>query len=62
MKTPERHQWRRYGVFIVTFEQISHLFLALSSIVDFKYVFAWQVWSALRNFMKAPVDGTLLTH
>ena len=26
IKTPERHQWR-YGVFIVNFEHISHLFL-----------------------------------
>ena len=27
IKTPERHQWRRSGVFIATFEHISHLFL-----------------------------------
>ena len=27
MKTPEWHQWRRSGVFIVNFEHISHLFL-----------------------------------
>ena len=25
VKTPERHQWRRSGVFIVNFEHISHL-------------------------------------
>ena len=25
-KTPERRQWRRSGVFIVNFEQISHFF------------------------------------
>ena len=25
IKTPERHQWRRSGVFIVNFEHISHL-------------------------------------
>ena len=33
MKTPERRQWHRSGVFIVNFEQISHLlqlFLLLS--------------------------------
>ena len=28
IKTPERRQWRRSGVFIVNFEHISHLFLA----------------------------------
>ena len=27
IKTPERHQWRRYGVFIVNFEHISHFIL-----------------------------------
>ena len=27
IKTPERHQWRRYDVFIVNFESISHLVL-----------------------------------
>ena len=27
IKTPERHQRRRSGVFIVNFEHISHLFL-----------------------------------
>ena len=27
IKTPERRQWRRSGVFIVNFEQISHLVL-----------------------------------
>ena len=27
IKTPERHQWRRSGVFIVNFEHISHLVL-----------------------------------
>ena len=27
IKTPERRQWRRSGVFIVNFEHISHLFL-----------------------------------
>ena len=28
IKTPERRQWRRSGVFIVNFEHISHLVLA----------------------------------
>ena len=27
IKTPERRQWRRYGVFIINFEHISHFFL-----------------------------------
>ena len=27
IKTPERRQWRRYSVFIVNFEHISHLVL-----------------------------------
>ena len=27
IKTPERHQWRCLGVFIVNFEQISHIAL-----------------------------------
>ena len=27
LKTPERHHWRRSGVFIVNFEHISHLVL-----------------------------------
>ena len=29
IKTSERRQWRRYGVFIVNFEDISHLVLVL---------------------------------
>ena len=27
IKTPERHYWRRSGVFIVNFEHMSHLLL-----------------------------------
>ena len=27
IKTPERRPWHRFGVFIVNFEYISHLFL-----------------------------------
>ena len=27
MKTPERRQWRRSGIFIVNFEHILHYFL-----------------------------------
>ena len=29
IKTPERHQWRRVGVFIDNFEHISHLVIVL---------------------------------
>ena len=29
IKTPERRDWRRSGVFIVNFEHISHLILVL---------------------------------
>ena len=34
MKTPEQRHWRRSGVFIVTFEHISHLFLAFVVIFE----------------------------
>ena len=27
IKTPERHHWRRFGIFSVNFEHISHLVL-----------------------------------
>ena len=30
MKTPEWRRWRRSGVFIVNFEQISHIVLVFS--------------------------------
>ena len=29
MKTPEQRNWRRSGIFIVNFEQISHIVLVL---------------------------------
>ena len=32
IKTPERRQWRRSGVFIVNFEHISHLILVFPSL------------------------------
>ena len=32
IKTPERRQWRRSGVFIVNFEHVSHLALAFLSL------------------------------
>ena len=37
IKTPERRQWHRSGVFIVNFKHISHLLLVFS-IVDFEQV------------------------
>ena len=37
IKTPERRQWRRSGVFIFNFEHILHLFSTVS-IVDFEQV------------------------
>ena len=39
IKTPERRQWRRSGVFIVNFEHKLHLVLVFF-IVNFKYVIA----------------------
>ena len=38
INTPERHIWRRSGVFFVNFELISHLFSSVY-IVSFKQVF-----------------------
>ena len=37
IKTPKRRQWRRFGVFIVNFEHISHLCSSVS-IVNFEQV------------------------
>ena len=46
IKTPERSQWRRSGVFIVNFKQISHIVL-VSIVVDFEQVnTGWET----RNF------------
>ena len=36
MKTPERRQWYRFGVFIVNLERISHLFLVFVLFVNFE--------------------------
>ena len=42
IKTPERRQWRRFGVFIVNFKHITHLVLVTTvstvSIVNFEQV------------------------
>ena len=39
IKTPKRRQWCRFGVFIVSFEHISHLCSSVS-IVNFEHVIA----------------------
>ena len=39
IKTPKQRQWRRFGVFIVNFEHISHLCSSVS-IVNFEHVIA----------------------
>ena len=42
IKTSKRHQWRRFGVFIVNFEHILHL-CSNASIVNFEHVIAgWE--------------------
>ena len=47
IKTPKRRHWRRFGVFIVNFEYISHLCSSVS-IVNFKY----QLRNIHRNFLQ----------
>ena len=39
IRTPERHHWLRYGVFIVNFEHVSLYFSV--SVVDFKRTIRW---------------------
>ena len=39
IKTPKRRQWRRFGVFTVNFEHISHL-CSTVSIANFEHVIA----------------------
>ena len=38
IKTSELRQWRQFGVFIVNFEQISHIVLMLLLIDDFEEI------------------------
>ena len=45
IKTPERRQWCRSGVFIVKFEHISHLFLVLLLLTLKQVNVRWQVLS-----------------
>ena len=40
LKTPVRRHWRRSGVFIVNFKQISHLFLVFPLLTSGMYLFA----------------------
>ena len=47
IKTPKRRQWRRFGVFIVNFEHISHLYSNVP-IVNFKHVTAGWVLILVR--------------
>ena len=50
IKTPERRQWRRFGVFIFNFEHISHL-CSRVSIANFVIVIVgWDI-------MSYPKDG-----
>ena len=50
IKTPKRRQWRRFGVFIVAFEHISHLCSSVS-IVNFEHVIAvWDMTTFVKNF------------
>ena len=42
-KSPEQHQWGRFGVLIVNFQQISHIFLVLPLLTLNKYMsFEWK--------------------
>ena len=43
IKTPERCQWRRFSLFIVILEHISHLFLMFT--VDFEQLFTCWNWT-----------------
>ena len=49
IKTPERHQWRRPGVFIVNSEHISHLVLVSLLLTLNKY---FPAWLRVENFRK----------
>ena len=55
IKTPERHHWRRSGVFIVNFQHISDLFIVFLLFtlnqVNISWVHALQ-WSLLYVFKK----------
>ena len=49
IKTPKRHHWRRFGVFIVNFEHISHLCSSVF-IVNFQQVNAsWEKFAGVES-------------
>ena len=53
IKTLERRQWRHSGVFIVNFEDISHLFFSVS-IVDFEQAnVSWEIMKLLFHVNEA---------
>ena len=53
IKTPERRQWHRSGVFIVNFEHISHLFPSVSIVVDFQQVnVSWESYTSILLFFQ----------
>ena len=65
IKTPERRQWRRFGAFIVNFEDISHNISHNSvSIVDFEQVYV--SWVKFHNpagiFLFKVNNGKVQTH
>ena len=44
IKTPERHHWRRFGVFIVNFEHISHFLLVFLSLTFDQIHVTWVIF------------------
>ena len=55
IKIPERHQWRRSGIFIVNTEHISHLV----SIANFEHVIAgWETTKSQSRFKTLFLDFT----
>ena len=55
IKTPKRRHWRRFGVFIINFEHISHL-CSSASIVNFEHVIAsWDFLRKINKIMEQPL-------
>ena len=55
IKTLKRRQWRRFGVFIINFEHISHLCSSVS-IVNFEHVIAgWDFLRKINKIMEQPL-------
>ena len=55
MKTPQQRQWRRFGVFIVNVEHISHLFLVFLFLILSMYFFVGPI---VKNHFSAIVVHT----